>query len=75
MAKINLRIEYFRSEPKKLQRKEQMQLNSDKPSLSDVTELLEQCKHSTVELGPQIKELARVVNNSLEIGGRIKKYL
>ena len=65
LSKINLRLDYFKNETKKLQRKEQMQMNSDKPALSEVTSLLEHCKHSNVELGPQIKDLTRIVNNSL----------
>jgi hypothetical protein len=58
-----------------LQRKEQIKDNSEKPTISEVTELIETLKHSQVEMGKEVRELTRVINNSLEVAGRVKKYI
>jgi hypothetical protein len=32
-------------------------------------------KHSSIDMGREIKELTRIINNSLEIASRVKRYI
>jgi hypothetical protein len=67
-------MEYFKTE-KKLQLKDQIRDNNEKPSLAEATELLEALKHSSVETGREVRELTRIINGSLETAAKVRRYI
>lgn len=50
LARVHERMDSFKAEPKK-QRKEQIKENSEKPTLSEITEFIETLTHSKADMG------------------------